>query len=127
MRLEGLSASFSPSCASNGSLLLRLLPRQRLCLSVATLALSTSRPVCVVLLANRLSLVLPYLLSYHTLLSSAVVSKSIATKWEGDKMRSKTEEKKRVAAAGIVADLINDLRKSIHQLCLDGYETSANG
>src|SRR5260370_35445390 len=46
----------------------------RLCLSVASLALLTSRLVCVVLLANRLSLVLPYLLSYHTLLSSAVVS-----------------------------------------------------
>src|SRR6266700_6213091 len=46
----------------------------QLCLAVASLALSTSRPVCVVLLANRLSLVLPYLLCYHTLLSSAVVS-----------------------------------------------------
>src|SRR5579864_8893666 len=48
----------------------------QLCLAVASLALSTSRPVSVVLLANRLSLVLPYLLWYHTLLSSAVVSKS---------------------------------------------------
>src|SRR6266851_8017315 len=47
----------------------------QLCLAVASLALSTSRPVSVVLLANRLSLVLPYLLWYHTLLSSAVVSK----------------------------------------------------
>src|SRR6266567_1295631 len=47
----------------------------QLCLAVASLALSTSRPVCVVLLANRLSLVLPYLKWYHTLLSSAVVSK----------------------------------------------------
>src|SRR6266567_6321244 len=46
----------------------------QLCLAVASLALSTSRPVCVVLLANRLSLVLPYLKWYHTLLSSAVVS-----------------------------------------------------
>src|SRR6266699_2467090 len=46
----------------------------QLCLAVASLALSTSRPVSVVLLANRLSLVLPYLLWYHTLLSSAVVS-----------------------------------------------------
>src|SRR5216684_3736993 len=46
----------------------------QLCLAVASLALSTSRPVSVVLLANRLSLVLPYLLCYHTLLSSAVVS-----------------------------------------------------
>src|SRR5258708_35364157 len=47
----------------------------QLCLAVASLALSTSRPVSVVLLANRLSLVLPYLLWYHTLLSSAVVSR----------------------------------------------------
>src|SRR5260370_36533987 len=50
----------------------------RLCLAVASLALLTSRLVCVVLLANRLSLVLPYLLSYHTLLPSAVISKSPA-------------------------------------------------
>src|SRR5713101_340775 len=49
----------------------------QLCLAVASLALSTSRPVSVVLLANRLSLVLPYLLWYHTLLSSAVVSKRV--------------------------------------------------
>ena len=46
----------------------------RLCLSVASLVLLTSRLVCVVLLANRLSLVLPYLLWYHTLLPSAVIS-----------------------------------------------------
>src|SRR6266567_8323518 len=51
----------------------------QLCLAVASLALSTSRPVCVVLLANRLSLVLPYLKWYHTLLSSAVVSKQTAS------------------------------------------------
>jgi hypothetical protein len=42
---------------------------------VSSLALSTSRLVCVVLLANRLSVVLPYLLCYHTLLSSAGISK----------------------------------------------------
>src|SRR5258708_16715431 len=55
----------------------------RLCLSVASLALLTSRLVCVVLLANRLSLVLPYLLWYHTLLPSAVISKRLCAKASG--------------------------------------------
>jgi hypothetical protein len=41
----------------------------------ASLALSASRPAAVVLLANRLFLVLPYLLWYHTLLSLAEISK----------------------------------------------------
>src|SRR5216683_4676328 len=63
--------------SSSDSPLLRLLPMPQLCLAVASLALSTSRPVSVVLLANRLSLVLPYLLCYHTLLSSAVVSRRV--------------------------------------------------
>ena len=46
-----------------------------LCLVGASLLLSTAMLVFVVLLANRLSLVLPYLLCYHTLLLSADFSK----------------------------------------------------
>src|SRR5258708_3001237 len=45
------------------------------CLFAASLPLSTSTLVCVVLLANRLSLVLPYFLFYHTLLLPADISK----------------------------------------------------
>src|SRR5437660_9677572 len=41
----------------------------------ASLALSASRLASVVLLANRLFLVLPYLLFYHTLLSLAEISR----------------------------------------------------
>ena len=43
---------------------------------VATLALSPSKLACVVLLTNRLFLGLPYLLSYHTLLPLAAISKT---------------------------------------------------
>src|SRR5712692_1028046 len=46
------------------------------CLFAASLPLSTSTLVCVVLLANRLSLVLPYFLFYHTLLLPADISRS---------------------------------------------------
>src|SRR5713226_8105879 len=45
------------------------------CLFAASLPLSTSTLVCVVLLANRLSLVLPYFLFYHTLLLPADISR----------------------------------------------------
>src|SRR6266480_5675257 len=52
-----------------------------LCLSVASPALSASRLVCVVLLANRRIAGAPILLWYHTLLSSAVISKGEVAAW----------------------------------------------
>src|SRR6266852_2910569 len=53
------------------------------CLFAASLPLSTSTLVCVVLLANRLSLVLPYFLFYHTLLLPADISSSCRPRCSG--------------------------------------------
>src|SRR5258708_3621975 len=51
-----------------------MLPR---CLFVASLVLSGSKRVCAVLLASLLFLVLPCLLSYHTLLALAEISRHV--------------------------------------------------
>jgi len=74
MRFEGLYPSFSPSAGATDLLHPRLLPMRPQCLFVASLPLSTSTLVFVVLLANRLSLVLPCLLAYHSLLLPADIS-----------------------------------------------------